>query len=305
MSSNTKVRKLPTLRYMSPEQALGNHAAIDGRTDVYALGATLYELLTLEPVFDGGDKQTLLRQIAFEEPRPLRQRDRLLPVELETILLKTLAKNPSDRYLTAGALANDLRCFLEQKPIQARRPTLMDRATKWALRNRRLVATAAVGLLLAVVTMAVSSLLIWNEQQRTAKALGVAGSERTEAQQQRQQAEVAHQQADEQTAIARAVNDFLQHDLLEQTDVAEQPGGEARARSRRQGPHAVNRASRRIESRFIDQPLVEAAIRETIGTTYRALWLFPEAEPHLLRARELRESQLVQIIRTRSRPYMA
>ena len=163
---------------MSPEQALGNLAVIDGRTDVYALGATLYELLTLEPVFDGGDKQTLLRQIAFEEPRPLRQRERSLPVELETILLKTLAKNPSDRYLTAGALADDLRRFLEQKPIQARRPTLTDRATKWALRNRRLVATAAAGLLLTVVTLAVASLLIWNEQHKTQHALETAIAQR-------------------------------------------------------------------------------------------------------------------------------
>ncbi len=121
-----------TLRYMSPEQALANRVHVDGRTDIYALGATLYELLTLEPVFNGKDKQTLLRQIAFDEPRPPRHVERSLSFELETILLKTLAKNPDERYTTAGALAEDLRRFLEQKPILARRPSLLDRTAKWA-----------------------------------------------------------------------------------------------------------------------------------------------------------------------------
>ncbi len=121
-----------TLRYMSPEQALGDRVAIDHRTDIYSLGATLYELLTLQPVFAGEDRQTLLRQVAFEEPRRLRQVERNLPAALETILLKALAKSPHERYTTAGALAEDLRRFLQKKPIRARRPSLLDRGAKWA-----------------------------------------------------------------------------------------------------------------------------------------------------------------------------
>jgi serine/threonine-protein kinase len=113
---------LGTLRYMSPEQALAQRVVIDHRTDVYGLGATLYELLTLQPVFAGKDRQELLRQIAFEEPRPLRRLNRAIPAELETIFLKALEKNPHDRYATARELAADLRRFLEDKPIQARRP---------------------------------------------------------------------------------------------------------------------------------------------------------------------------------------
>jgi serine/threonine protein kinase len=79
-----------TLRYMSPEQALAQRGVIDQRTDVYSLGATLYELLTLQPVFGGQDRQQLLRQIAFEEPARPRRVNRALPAELETIVLKAL-----------------------------------------------------------------------------------------------------------------------------------------------------------------------------------------------------------------------
>src|SRR5438876_5215655 len=96
-----------TLRYMSPEQALAKRTLIDQRTDIYSLGATLYELLTLEPAFPGRDRQEVLRQIAFEEPRPPRQLNSALPMELETIVLKAMAKNREERYETAQELADD------------------------------------------------------------------------------------------------------------------------------------------------------------------------------------------------------
>lgn len=172
---------LGTLRYMSPEQALGNRVAVDHRADIYSLGATLYELLTLQPVFAGEDRQTLLRQVAFEEPRRLRQVERYLPATLETILLKALAKSPEERYASAGALAEDLRRFLEQKPIRARRPSLLDRGAKWALRNRHLMAVGTAGLLVAVVALAAANLLVWREQYKTQDALGDAVAERSKA----------------------------------------------------------------------------------------------------------------------------
>ncbi len=119
---------LGTLRYMSPEQALARHGLVDHRTDVYSLGATLYELLTLEPGFAGNDRQELLRQIAFEEPRPPRKLNRAIPEELETVVLKATAKNPAERYATARELADDLKRFLEDRPIRAKRPALVQRA---------------------------------------------------------------------------------------------------------------------------------------------------------------------------------
>ena len=124
-----------TLRYMSPEQAAGRRAIVDHRTDVYSLGATFYELLTLSPIFEGHDVQELLAQIFDVQPQPLRKLDKSIPVELETIILKATNKSPDDRYRTAGDLASDLRRYLDNQPILARPPSLIDRARKWARRH--------------------------------------------------------------------------------------------------------------------------------------------------------------------------
>src|SRR5262249_8174196 len=133
-----------TLRYMSPEQALAQRVLVDHRTDVYSLGVTLYELLTLEPAFGGRDRQELLRQSAFEEPRPLRHINKAMPAELETIVLKALEKNPAERYATAQELADDLERFLKDEPIRARRPTLVQRTRKLMRRHKPVVVTGVV-----------------------------------------------------------------------------------------------------------------------------------------------------------------
>jgi tetratricopeptide (TPR) repeat protein len=143
-----------TLRYMSPEQALAKRAVIDHRTDVYSLGATLYEVLTLQPAFTGNDREELLRQIACEEPKPPRRLDRAIPRELETIVLKALEKDPANRYATAQELADDLERWLKDEPIRARRPTLVQRARKWARRHRALVGSIAAVLTSAALILA-------------------------------------------------------------------------------------------------------------------------------------------------------
>ena len=119
---------LGTLRYMAPEQALARHGLVDHRADVYGLGCTLYELLTGRPAVGGEDKAEILRHIAFEEPIALRKLDKAIPAELETITLKCLAKNPTERYATAGELADDLRRWLGDQPIKAKPPALRQRA---------------------------------------------------------------------------------------------------------------------------------------------------------------------------------
>jgi serine/threonine protein kinase/WD40 repeat protein len=164
-----------TLRYMSPEQALAQRVIIDHRTDIYSLGATLYELLTLESVFAGRDRQELLRQIAFDEPRPPRRLNKAVPAELETIVQKAMEKNPADRYATAQELADDLERFLKDESIRAKRPSLLQRARKWARRHQPivwsvLIATVVV-LLLAVGMLGLSYLRVHKAQQRTEEAL--------------------------------------------------------------------------------------------------------------------------------------
>jgi serine/threonine protein kinase len=161
---------LGTLRYMSPEQAGGRRAVVDHRTDVYSLGATLYELLTLRPIFDGTDRQTLLHQILNEEPRPPRSVDRSLPPELETIVLKSLAKNPAERYGSAREVADDLRRFLEDKPILARRPGAVERARKWMRRHPSFVGASLLFLLVCVIASTVSTVVIAGEQWKTKHA---------------------------------------------------------------------------------------------------------------------------------------
>jgi eukaryotic-like serine/threonine-protein kinase len=155
-----------TLRYMSPEQAAARPGLVDQRTDVYSLGVTLYEFLTLEPAFAGNDRQDLLRRVTTEEPPPPRRWNPAVPKDLETIVLKAMAKEPAERYATAQELADDLRRFLEDKPVRARRPTLTQRAARWARRHRPVVACAAAFLLLAVAGLAASTLLVWRARQR-------------------------------------------------------------------------------------------------------------------------------------------
>jgi hypothetical protein len=142
---------------------------IDHRTDVYSLGATLYELATLEPIFDGRDRQTLLSQVLHDEPRPP-ARVRPMPVELETIILKAVGKNPSDRYATAGELAADLHRFLEERPILARRPTAWDRVRKWSRRHPGLVRAGIAATAVCMAVLVVSNFRISAEQARTQQA---------------------------------------------------------------------------------------------------------------------------------------
>jgi len=150
-----------TLRYMSPEQTLAKRVVLDHRTDIYSLGASLYEVLTLNPVFPGQDREELVRQIAFEDPVPPRRIDPRIPAELEIIVLKALAKNPEERYASARDMSDDLGRFLNGEPIRARNPTVAQRARKWAHRHRPIVLTASAALV-ALFAIVVAGSLISN-----------------------------------------------------------------------------------------------------------------------------------------------
>lgn len=148
---------LGTVRYMSPEQTLGSHSVIDHRTDVYSLGATLFELLTLQPAFAGDDPLELLTRVHSEEVCPLRRLAPAIPRDLETIISKAMSKSPSDRYATARELAEDLRRFLEDRPIQARRPSMLDLASKWSRRHRAAVLLTTFACLLGLSAISTAS----------------------------------------------------------------------------------------------------------------------------------------------------
>lgn len=124
---------LGSLRYMSPEQASGERGIVDHRTDVYSWEVTLYELLTLRPTLGGEDRQRLLGDIGEAEPTPLRKVHSAIPQDLETTVLKAIAKDPHARYVTAGELAEDLQRFLENKSVHARRTGRL--IWRWAKRK--------------------------------------------------------------------------------------------------------------------------------------------------------------------------
>jgi tetratricopeptide (TPR) repeat protein len=165
---------LGTIRYMSPEQALAKRVPVDHRTDVYSLGATLYELFTLEPAFPGDDPHRVIQDIALEEPVPPRRLNPGLPRDLETVVIKAMSKDPSGRYATAQAMADDLTRFLENRPVEAKRPGLLRRASKWSRRHRTLVGAMVVLLLLSIVGLATGTALLWREQAQTQRALDSA-----------------------------------------------------------------------------------------------------------------------------------
>jgi eukaryotic-like serine/threonine-protein kinase len=243
-----------TLRYMSPEQALARHGLVDHRTDVYALGATLYELLTGRPVVMGEEKQEILRQIAFEEPVAPRKLNRAIPMDLETIVLKAIEKNPEDRYAAAQLLANDLRSYLADLHIVARRPTLVQRARKWSRQHPSVVASATVALVLAVVALTVSNVLIAREKDAKDHALD--------------EKQAALQIAKEELATREAALNFVENKVF----AAARPKGQQGGLGYDVPLHkALEAAIPYVEKSFKNEPLTEARLRRTLGLSFHYL----------------------------------
>ncbi len=198
---------LGTLRYMSPEQSSGGRTPMDHRTDIYSLGITLYEMLTLQPAITGTGYQEIVNQIAEEDPPSPRSIDPNIPLELEIITRKAIAKNPVDRYETASMMAEDLQRWLDDKPILAKPPTWYHRIAKWRRRHSSLVAVATVFAAFACLGLLVTTVVVIREQLKTASAL-------TKEKQQRAAAEISFQQA------RRAVDTFSE---LGETELANRP----------------------------------------------------------------------------------
>jgi WD40 repeat protein/serine/threonine protein kinase len=163
-SDLTGATDLPgTLRYSSPEQAKVRPGGVDRRTDIYSLGATLYEMLTLQPAFPGESKLDVLRRIGEENPRPPRKIDPAIPKDLETIVCTALAKDPGQRYNSAREMADDLNRFLKGEPIKARPVGIFRRAWMWA--KRRPWVAALLALCATALLAFVGALGLYAEQQ--------------------------------------------------------------------------------------------------------------------------------------------
>jgi serine/threonine protein kinase/Tfp pilus assembly protein PilF len=246
-----------TLQYMSPEQARGDAGAIDVRTDVYALGVILYEMLTGHRPYDVNRAAlaAAVQVICEEPPKPMSgswSGTRRLDQDVETIVGKSLEKDADRRYDSAAALADDVQRYLDSRPIVAHPPSAAYRARKFAQRNRAIVVTVGsviVALLLGLITTA------WGF--RTARA---------EAERSRQVATFLQEMlAGVGPSVAQGADTTLLESILEQT-------------------------ASRVESELSGQPRVAAALHQTIGETHSEIGQYDEADKHLTQALEMKRS---------------
>jgi serine/threonine protein kinase/Tfp pilus assembly protein PilF len=271
---------LGTPAYMSPEQSEGDVKRVGARSDVYSLGATLYCLLTGKPPFDGDLAQVIahLQQGRFPAPREL---DPAIDRALESVCKKAMAREPADRYGSPRALAEDVERWMADEPVSAWREPRTRTLIRWLSRHRVGVTAAAAAVLAALVGTAA----VLGVQTRANAGLKRANSrERAAAELARQAQATAQQEAETaktEATISRAVNEFLNRDLLAQASPDLTPDRDLKLRT------VLDRASGRIELGFQDQPLVEAAIRTTLGDTYFDLGDYPSAERHRRRAEEI------------------
>ena len=273
-----------TPHYASPEQVKGDR--ITTATDVHALGVVLYELLAGERPFKPRHETAASIEDAILNVEPLppsriamdasraearsqsaRRIATTLAGDIDTILLKSLRKDPQHRYATADAFAQDITRYLRGDAVLARPESVWYRTRKFVARNRLAVASSLIVFIALALGLGVS---LW--QGRVAQ--------------------LARRHAESEAATSKALNDFLQHDLLAQASVRAQSGPAARPNPDLKVREALDRASAAIGDRFASQPAVEASLRHTIAETYSNLGMYPEAQSQFESALELRRSTL-------------
>jgi tetratricopeptide (TPR) repeat protein len=259
-----------TLRYMAPERFEGKSLP---QSDIYSLGLTLYEMLTLEAPVREIDRAGLIHKIMHEPIAPPRQLDDRIPRDLETIVLKAIARDPADRYSSADELAADLERFLNDEPIRARPLGATERLWRWARRNPGIASLTATVLLL-LTTLALGSTFA---AVRISAARTLAEANLGQAQQAESDATLAAEHAEREAKTANAVSELLVSLFFVTSPESRMAGlaGRFFDRNTPDNPltarNLLDRAAMYIPTDLADQPEVQVALSLTIGRAYYGL----------------------------------
>ncbi len=265
-----------SLPWASPEQAAGPPGQISTRSDIYSLGVILYQMVAGRLPYDvSGPLPSALRNIQETVPtRPSALRPEV-DEDVDIVVLTCLAKDPQRRYQSVGNLVDDLERYLSNQPILARQPSAIYQLRKLAARHK--VPFVLVSTLVLVITgFAITMGILYGQ---TTRALD-------RAQQAERQSEVQRASAEREARNARAINDFLIHDMLAAADPGESLGHELTVAD------ALANAAERVGSALKEQPLVEASVRTAVAQSYMSLGLFAAAEEQLHVADDIRSREL-------------
>jgi tetratricopeptide (TPR) repeat protein len=306
-----------TLAYMSPEQVTADPLELDTRSDVYALGVILFEVLSGRlPYVISPRLNEAIQTIREEVPPGLGSLEQACRGDIETIVAKALEKNKERRYSSAAELAADIQRCLNCEAILARRPSVTYRAGKFARRHKVLAfaAMTVCAVLISGIVISAREAAIARRAERDAlrqrdratAAEKAATQERDralcaenraitakrQALADRNRAMAEKQRADVASSTKKAINDFLENDLLAQASANTQARRDTRPDPDIKVRTALDRAADHIKGKFETQPLVEASIRETIAEAYKDLGLYAEAQRHITITLSLRQKIL-------------
>jgi len=260
-----------TPNYASPEQVKASHGGIDGRTDIYSLGVTLYEAVTGQVPFQGETTEQVFKKILDEEPPPPRRLNPFISRDLETVILTAMDKEPAGRYASMADFAQDLKHLMQGEMILARPTGMVTRFWK-RIRRNPVLSTASVVAVIAVVSLFLY--VLWSYPQIL--------KERDRAEMQREEALKAKTAAEREASKFQAINRFLES-MLASADPSV-AGREVKM------VDLLKPAAEQIGVSFSEEPAVEAALRETMGKTFAGLGLLEEAESEMVQALKLYQS---------------